>query len=141
MGIMRTLKRDVGSQFAVSRNLKEPAMLRVRRAFWAVVYLIKAFKIGAKSIRHEALGSQVIYKGMKCFVSNWATSTAPTLSGDGFYERNCDRKEIKNVINARELYHRFEVGLNHYMSSWYGIDINRRLYPSTQPVKESSDNE
>ena len=128
MGIMRTLKRDVGSQFAVSRNMSEPVLVRVRRVFWAGVYLIKAFKIAANSVRYEALGSQVIYKGRRCYVSNWATSTAPTLSADGFYEQNCDRKEIKSVINARELYHRFETGLHHYMSSWYGIDINKRLY-------------
>lgn len=140
MGIVRTLKRDIGSQFAVSRNMKESAKVRAKRVFWAMVYLIKAFKSAAKSTKYEALGSQVIYKGRKCFVSNWATSTSPTLSGEGFYEQNCDRKEIVNVINMREIYHRFEVGLHHYMSNWYGIDINKKLYP-TPPVKESSDNE
>lgn len=140
MGIIRTLKRDIGSQFAVSRNFKEPLAVRAKRVFWAAVYLIKAFRIGVRSTKYEALGSQVIYKGRKCFVSNWAGSISPTLSSEGFYEQNCDRKEIVNVINVREIYHRFEVGLHHYMSSWYGIDIDRKLYP-TPPVKESSDNE
>ena len=93
MGVVRTLKRDIGSQFDVSKNLEESITLRIMRLFWSVVYLIKAFKIATKSVRYEALGSQVIYKGRRCYVSNWANSTAPTLSADGFYEQNCVRKD------------------------------------------------
>jgi len=133
MGIMRTLKRDIGSQFAVSRNIKETRWNRVRRVFWASVYICKAFKIAIKAIRRECLGSHVIYKGKECWISNWSNTDHPTLAADGFYEQNCDRKEIRNVVNIREFYHRFDVALHCYMGSHYGTDIMRRLYPEYFP--------
>ena len=128
MGIVRTLKRDIGSQFAISRNLKEPSIIRVRRLFWAVVYLFKAVRIAIRAMRRETLGSHVIYKGRECWISNWSNTDHPTLAADGFYEQNCDRKEITNIVNLRELYHRFDFGLSNYTSNHYRTDIDKRLY-------------
>ena len=129
MSIARTLKRDLGSQFRWSKNLNEGCWLKLQRAFWSMVYLLKGLKCAWNSLRKECLGSQVIYRGQKCYVSNWAGSEHPTLSGpNSFYERHCPREEITNVLNLRELYHRFEFGLSFYMGSWHGIDVNKRLY-------------
>lgn len=128
MNIVRTFKRDLGSQFAVSRNLKEGLLLKARRVFWAILYALKGIKCGLKAMRSEQLGSSVIYRGRKCFVSNWSGSAKPTLASDGFYEEYCDRSEIKNVRNLREYWHRFCFGVDFYMGSWHGIDVNRKLY-------------
>ena len=127
--ILRILRRDIGSQLAHSRNLNECGAMRLRRFFWASVFLLKGLKTARQAIRREQLGSQVVYKGRRCFVSNWAGSARPTLSdGSGYYERRCDRSEIRNIVNAREILHRFTFALGHYMGSWHGIDVNAKLY-------------
>ena len=129
MEILRILRRDIGSQFAHSRNLNECGAMRLRRFFWASVFLLKGLKTAMQAIRREQLGSQVVYKGRRCFVSNWAGSARPTLSdGSGYYEQRCDRSEIRNIVNAREILHRFTLALGHYMGSWHGIDVNAKLY-------------
>lgn len=129
MSITRTLKRGIGSQFAHSRNLKEGLGKKLSRIFWATLYLFKGLKIAVSQMRRECLGSRVIYEGKKCYVSNWANSDAPTLGGpDRFYEKHCPREKITNVMNLRELYHRFEFGLDFYMGNWYSIDVNKKLY-------------
>lgn len=129
MGLMRTLKRDLGAQLAVARNLEEGLIQRCCRYWWATIYLGKAFWIGLSSLRDERLGSRVIYEGRDCFILNWAGSSHPTLAGDGFYEQNVPREKITNVVNISELWHRFESGFSFYMGYWYGIDVNRRVYP------------
>jgi hypothetical protein len=106
----------------------EPITMKSLRAFWACVYLLKAFRCAVMAIRHEQIGSQVIWDGRECFISNWANSQYMTISGDRFYKEFVPREEIKNVINARELWHRFEFGLSFYLSNWYGIDVNKRIY-------------
>lgn len=128
MNLVSVLKRDVGSQFRCSRNLKETLPKKVARTFWVCVFLCKAFSIGCRAIFRECLGSTVLYKGRRCFISNWSGSDYPTLAADGFYEKFCPRDEIKNVINAREILHRFQFGFSFYTSSWMGIDVNKRLY-------------
>lgn len=129
MEILRIFRRDIGSQFAWSRNLNECGSLRLRRFFGASVFLLKGLKIAMQAVMREQLGSQVEYRGRRCFVSNWAGSDHPTLSdGSGYYEQHCDRSEIRNVVNAREILHRFTFALGHYMGSWYGSDVNARLY-------------
>jgi len=127
--VLRILRRDVGAQFTTSRNLKEGWRLRLRRVFWASVYLAKGVAIALAGMRREHLGSRVLYKGRKYFVSNWAGGESPTLADDsGFYEQNCDRKYIRSVINLAELKHRFGAGLSFYLGNWFSIDVNRRLY-------------
>ena len=131
MSVISTLKRDLGSQFAHYRNLKEGWWMQIKRAFWATLYLCKGFKCAFNAMRREQLGSKVIYKGKKCFVNNWAGTDHPALGGaDGFYEKNCPREEIKNIITLGELYHRFDFGLGFYMGSWHSIDVNKKLYGS-----------
>jgi hypothetical protein len=128
MEVIRVLKRDIGAQFRVSRNLKERATVRVLRAFWAFVYLCKAFRCGLSAMWEQQLGSQVVWNGRKCVVSNWAGRPFVTLCGNGWYQENCPREEVTNVINARELWHRFTFGVSFYLSSWHGIDVNKRIY-------------
>lgn len=128
--MIRALRRDLGSQFRQSRNLNEPLRLKCRRAFWAVVYLVKALKIAVRAMAREQLGSAVVFEGQRCFISNWANGAAPTLAGPCGYRVGVSRERITNVIDARELWHRFEFGFDFYMGSWHGIDVNRRLYGS-----------
>ena len=118
----------IGRQICISRNLKEPPSVKVRRAFWALVYFCRAIRCGFSALKREQLGSAVIYRGRKCFVSNWAGSDSPTLSAHGFYEQNCDRTEIKNVRSVREFVNRFKFGMRFYLTSWHDIDVNNRLY-------------
>ena len=129
MGIIRTLRRDIGSQFAWSRNLNEPFRTKCRRAYWAVRFLGKALRVATTCMGTEQLGSRVIYRGMPCSISNWANSSNPTLSGpDGFYEENVNRRLITSVRSLSEYLHRFDFGLSFYMQNWYGIDVNRKVY-------------
>lgn len=129
MGIIRTLRRDIGSQFAQSRNLCETYGQKLRRAYWATCYLGKAIKVAVISMRREQIGSTVIYEGRRCSICNWAKSEYPTLSGpDGFYKQFVPRNKITSVRNLREYYHRFESGLSFYMSNWHSIDVNKKVY-------------
>lgn len=129
MEILRILRRDIGSQIAWSRNLNEGGALRLKRFFWASAFLLKGLARAMQAVRHEQIGSQVAYRGRRCFVSNWAGSVNPTLSdGSGWYQQHCDRSEIKNILNASEILHRFTFALGHYMGNWYGIDVNTKLY-------------
>ena len=126
--MIRTLKRDLGSQFRQSRNLNEPLPLRCRRAFWAAVYCLKALKIALRSMAREQLGSRVIFDGQEGYISNWAGSGAPTITGACGYRVGVSRDRLTSVVDARELWHRFEFGFDFYMGSWHGNDVNRRLY-------------
>lgn len=129
MGIVRTLRRDVGSQFAQSRNLRESFRTKCLRAYWAVRFLAKALRVATICMGTEQLGSRVIYKGMLCSISNWANSSNPTLSGpDGFYKTDVPRRSLKSVRSLPEYLHRFEFGLSFYMQNWYGIDVNKKVY-------------
>lgn len=129
MGIYRTLKRDIGSQFAWSRNLNESFRTKCRRAYWAVRFLGKAIRVAIRCMGTEQLGSQVIYKGMLCSISNWANSSNPTLSGpDGFYKTDVPRRSLKSVRSLSEYLHRFDFGLSFYMQNWYCIDVNKKVY-------------
>ena len=124
------LRRDLASQVNTSRNLKESIPLKAARWFWVCVHLIKAIRVAFRSMFREQLGSQVIFEGRRCYISNMAQSAAPTLAdGKGFYRQYVPRDEITNVVNAGELMHRFEFGFSFYSGSWLGIDVNRRLYP------------
>ena len=128
MEVIRILRRDIGSQFAVSRNLKESIPRKALRAFWSCVYLLKAFRCAISAMRHEQLGSRVIWGGRECFICNLANSQFMTISGHQFYKEFVPREEIKNVVNVGELWHRFKCGLAFYLSNWYGIDVNNRIY-------------
>ena len=129
MSVTHTLKRDLSSQVRQSRNLNESCWMKTKRALWSAVYLLKGFAYALRAVTHEQLGSSVIYKGKRCWIANWANSEKPTLSGPEFYERNCERKDIKNVMSLQEICHRFDFALSFYMSNWHGSDVNRKLYP------------
>lgn len=126
--LWRVLKRDVGAQFVVSRNIGEGWRLRALRAFWCVVLLLKAVAIGLRFMCEEQLGSSVIYRGQRCTVSNWAGSRYPNLSTPGGWVEHADRNEIMNVISASELLHRFVFGFSFYTGNWHGIDVHKRMY-------------
>lgn len=128
--MFRVLYRDFGSQWRVSHNLRESYAMWFARILWSCVYLMKAAKIAVISMRSEQLGSKVLYEGRQCSISNWAGSASPTLAGENFYLQYADRAKIKNIMSLSELYHRAEFGFSFYMSSWHGIDVNRRLYPN-----------
>lgn len=128
MSIAFVLRRDLGAHVNISRNLGEGVGLKFRRLFWCAVYTIKAFWLGFVAMRHEQLGSTVEYQGRRLRISNWANSPHPTLAGKGFYQQNVPRAEIKNIVNVRELYHRFVFGFSFFMGSWHSIYVQRRLY-------------
>lgn len=126
--MFRVLYRDFGSQWRMSRNLQESYAMWFARLLWSCLYLLKAIKIAAVAMAREQIGSDVLYEGRRCRISNWAGSDSPTLAGDGFYLQYADRSKIKNVMSIRELRHRAEFGFSFYMSSWHGLDVNKRLY-------------
>lgn len=128
MGVLRTLRRDIGGCYQTSRNLNESLSKRFRRIFWGAFYLAKAIRLSLAAMRQEQLGSTVRYRGQTLFICNWAGSAFPTLSGPGVYIEHVPRDEIVNILSLRELYHRFDSRFSWYMSSWYGIEINERLY-------------
>jgi len=132
MNAFKIIKRDLGAQLRWSNNLDETRTMFIKRMFWAFVYLLKGCWVGLKAIRHEQLGSTVIYKGRICQVSNWAGGDSPTLSASGFYQQYCPRSEIKNVFNLREAAHRFNVIFGWYMGSWHAIRVNKKLYPENE---------
>ena len=124
-------------QVAIARNLRECVWMRVRRSFWAAFYLHKAFRVAFRAMFHEQLGSRVVFDGMRCSVSNWARSAYPTLSGPDFYKENVPREQIRNVVDASELLHRFRFGFSFYMNSWHCLDVAKRLYPDCFPTAGS----
>lgn len=128
MSIIKTIRRDIGGVIRSSINLGESSVTKMRRALWSAVYLVKAVKLSVSAMRQEQLGSMVRYRGQTLFICNWAGSPFPTLSGPGVYFENVPRNEVVNVVSLREMYHRFDARFSWYMSSWYGIDINRRIY-------------
>jgi hypothetical protein len=102
---------------------------KAKRVLWALVYIAKGFRTELRFTGREQPGSRVVYDGRVCYVSNWAGSEHPTLADDrGWYQENCDRSKIVNRRALGEWWHRFTVGLSWYMSSWYTIDVQRRLY-------------
>lgn len=129
--IIRIIKRDFSNCWSTGINLHETRRQKVRRVFWMLVYLAFAFRVAFRGMRREQLGSTVVYRGRKVFVSNWAGSAYPTLasSADGFYETHCDRREIRSVRSVGEYCHRFIACFGWWMGSWFGIAVNKRLYP------------
>ena len=130
MGLYRSLKRDVSKEWNVSRNRGEPWMQGGARAVLCSWFLCKALLLGVRSLFRECLGSQVIYNDRKCFVSNWAGSEYPTLAAEGFYQQYVPRSDIRNVINLKELWHRFTFGVTFYTGYHMDNDINKRMYPA-----------
>lgn len=129
MNLYRVLKRDIGKEIAVSRNLGETRLIGSMRAILCAWFVCKAMLLAVRSICHERLGSHVIYQGRKCFISNWAGSEYPTLAdGNGFYQQHVPRAEIRNVINLKELWHRFSSSVEFYTGCHMNNDINNRLY-------------
>jgi hypothetical protein len=131
MNLLRIVNRDITKEFHVSRNLGETRWQGLVRAFLCCLCLIKAFCIGVRWTFHEVLGSQVVYDGRKCFISNWARSEHPSLAdGNGFYKQYVPRDQIRSVLNAKEIWHRFSSGVNFYTGYHMNNDINKRLYPA-----------
>jgi hypothetical protein len=128
MDLWKVFRFQFGSQVAQSRNLREGLRLKVWRSVWASFYLVKGIRSACFAVRREQLGSSVVFNGMRCWVSNWAGSEWPTLSGPGFYAKNVPRAEIQSIINVGEILHRFRSGFSFYMTSWHSIDVNKKLY-------------
>lgn len=128
MSVIRTVRRELGSQFRQSANLGESLPTKCRRFAWSVIYLVKALRCAVNAVRREQLGSRVIYEGQECFINNWANGEFPTLAGACGYRQYVPRAEIVNVVDARELWHRFSFGFDFYIGYWHGIDVNKRLY-------------
>lgn len=138
--IIRIIKRDFGGCWRTGSNLGESRAMKAKRACWMLVYLAYGFSVAVRGMRREQLGSTVLYRGRRVFVSNWAGSAYPTLADqDGFYEQNCDRREIQNVRSVGEFCHRFRSLFSWWMSSWFGIAVNKRLYAAS--FREASGDE
>lgn len=126
MNLMSLFKK----QYITSKNLKESNPQKLSRAFWLVIYLVWAVKLGFNALFKECLGSKVIYQGRQHFISNWSNSLNPTLVDceTGEYKKSCPRCQIKNVINLSELIHRFKFGVKFFINNWMEIYINKKVY-------------
>jgi hypothetical protein len=118
-------KRDILREWVVARNMGKSFFGKAWRLFVAHMFMFKAFIIGMRGLRHEKLGSKVLYKGRVLHVSNWAGSEHPTLSGKGFYKERCARAEIKNIRSIPEFWHRFWFSFSFYTSSHLRSDVDR----------------
>ena len=112
-----------------SRNLREGAGMKLRRAFWCCAYLLKAVAIGVRGMSREQLGEIVEYDGRRCFVNNWAGSESPSLCADGWHMKRCDRKQMRRIRSVGNYANRFAVMFEWYAMNWLWIDVNARLYP------------
>lgn len=138
--VIRIAKRDFGGCWRTGSNLCESRWMKTKRAYWMLVYFAYGCIVAVRGMRREQLGSTVIYRGKKVFVSNLAGGAYPTLAdGVGFYEEYCDRREIRSVRSVGEYYHRFIVCFDWWMGSWFGIAVNKRLY--AEAFKEASGDE
>lgn len=128
--LLKVILRELRGQWACSKNLKEGPWIKVRRAWYAFLYLFRAFRIGWIGMSREQLGERVEYEGRLCYICNWSGSEAPTLSGPGgFYLENADRSKIKTLLTPSTLLHRFSaIAGGWYLTSWYSIDVNNRVY-------------
>lgn len=129
---MRTVKicfdKIILGQVRVSRNIGESWRQRILRVLWSTVYTLKAVKLALLAMREEQLGSQVMYRGRKCFISNWAGGEFVNVTdGNGFYKEQVPRDEILSVISLSELLHRFRVMLVWYITNWLQLDVQKRL--------------
>lgn len=138
--IIRIIKRDFGGCWRTGGNLGESRTMKAKRACWMLVYLAYGFIVAVRGMRREQIGSTVLYRGRMVFVSNWAGGAYPTLTDrHGFYERNCDRRQIQNVRSVGEFFHRFRSCFGWWMGSWFGIAVNKRLY--AEAFREASGDE
>jgi hypothetical protein len=119
--------REYQAHIARSRNMGEGFGTKCLRAAWCLFFTGKAIRVGLLSTRSESLGEEVFYQGRRCTVSNWAGSSAPTLTGKNFYQKHCDRREIVSITGLGTLAHRFCVGLEFYMAHWHSIDVQKKL--------------
>src|SRR5690606_29012302 len=87
--------------------------------------------------KREHLGSRIIVNGECGEITNWANSDLPSAVIGGVYCKHVPRDQIKNVVNASELLHRFRGSFSWYMLSWMMIDIHSRLYPVPSGLQAS----
>ena len=135
---MKWIFETVAHQRRYAHNLQESPRVRCSRFWWAVVYMVKAVRVGLRTMGKECLGSAVLYEGRRLHVSNWAGSESPTLAGDGVYIQHADRSAIRPIRSVGEYLHRFRFGCRFYSQNWLGIDVNRRLYPELAGPSEGS---
>ena len=126
---MTTLRIQVKRQVAFSKTSREGFVAVSKRAFWCFVYLLKAIRLGFSAMKTTQILSKAVYDGRDVVISNWANSNFMTICGDGFYKENVPKSEIRPVISAGELIHRFNFKFDWYLQNWYDIDIHKRLYP------------
>lgn len=125
---MNVLYTTIKRQRSFSSTRREGFLLVCKRIFWSVFYIFKGIRLGIRGIRTEQIGSTVIHEGQRRFISNWANSPFPTLCGDNFYLQNVPREDIKNVLDAKEILHRFYFMFDWYMVYWHDIDVHKRLF-------------
>jgi len=124
---MNIISTTIKRQKAFSSARGEPFHIVLKRFFWCVFYTLKGVRIGIRGTRTEQIGSAVIYDGKRCVISNWANTPFPTICGDNFYMQNVPREDIKNVVDIKEIMHRFSFMFNWYMVYWHDIDVHSRL--------------
>lgn len=127
---MKTIKNIFNEELNISYNLKENNKIKILRIFWTIIYIFKAIKIGIRGIFSEQLGSRVIYEGKILYINNWAASGYPSLScqKDGIYIKQAERNKIKNIIDIKEIFHRFNFMFNWYAGYWLDIDVSKKIY-------------
>lgn len=128
--IARILKRDWSNCWATGRNIGDTRWTCVRRSAWMLFYTAKAVIIAARFVKHEQLGSRVVWNGKPWTVHNWAGCPYVTLINEERVVRHkVPREQFVQVRSAGELWHRFTFGFQWWMGSWFGIAVNKRLYP------------
>lgn len=133
--VTRIIKRDWSNCWATGQNLRETRWKRLRRAMWMAVYTCKGVSTGLRFLKHEQIGSHVVYDGEFWSVLNWAGAPYVTLIRDDHVIRdNVPREHIRQVWNWAELRHRLIFGFGWWMGSWFGIAVNKRLYPGAYRI-------
>jgi hypothetical protein len=126
----RCFKLQVRNQYWRSHYARERMLVKLVRVFWCFVYLCYAVGVGITFLCREVLGEHVIYRGQRCWVVNWANSDSPKLGpvvGSKATYDHCSRAEIHTIHSPTTYIWRFISGFNWYMTSWYSIDVDRRL--------------
>ena len=125
---MASLTYHINAHIRISHNLQEGRRLKALRAFWAMVYLFKALRLGLLAMRRQQGLSTVIYKGERWTISNWPGHAYVNLARNGGYAKGVSQLEIHDVRSFGEYLHRFHMGASFYLGNWYEIDVQRRLY-------------
>lgn len=117
-----------------SKNSGESRSTRWRRYFWAAVLWTRAVRVGLRAMRKPQIGSRVWYRGGLYVIGNGVCSESWSIwpvwnRGGTVHVEYAPRAECREVRTPRELWLRFSGIYRWWMTSWHGIEVNRRMQP------------